>query len=223
MTGQNRQQVTGNGQQASGDRRPASDALARFRRAHRRAFTYLELVMVMIILAIVAVAAKPRVVEVVQREKLRRAAHKLRLDMKLLQGEALRIGVPTALGIDPAGEFYVLWYYRSVASKWRFLSTYEPEIPSVFCLGCEPDYRVAIETVSDGSKSIQFDGYGLPEKDLTITLSLGTLRADVKVTAASGVIESGDVYDAGDWKGNQATRWPTKSDAKGTAPGSTDE
>ncbi|GIK15881.1 MAG: hypothetical protein BroJett003_08450 [Planctomycetota bacterium] len=189
----------------------------------RRAFTYLELVMVMIILAIVAVAAKPRVVEVVQREKLRRAAHKLRLDMKLLQGEALRLGTPTALGIDAAREFHALWWYRASSSKWRFLNTYEPEIPAVFCLGYEPDYRVAIETVSDGSKFIEFDRYGLPAKDLTITLSLGTLRVDVKVTAASGVIESGDIYDAGVWKGNQATGWPTKSDAKGTAPGSTDE
>lgn len=188
------------------------------RAARLRAFTLTELAVVLAITAIMMAIAQPRLAQVMVRDRLRRAATKLKTDIRALQSEAVRARNKTGLGFDADDEFYVLWEYNPTNSKWRVLDRLEPQVSGCTSLGMDRDYKTAIHAPA-AIGYVTFDAYGMTAADNTLTLGIGLLRIDVKIEAASGKVTVGDLYEVVTATPNVVTAWPTRSDMKATAPG----
>jgi len=188
------------------------------------AFTLVELAVVLVIVSIVLMIAQPRFAGAVQRDRLKRTAFKIQTDLRTLQSEAIRRRSPTALGVGADQEFYVLWYYRAAALKWRTLEYLGPQTAYMNPVGMNQDYGVAIEGLSTGDSYLVFDAYGVPAKNTVLTLGYGTLRVQVTIDAATGKISVGDLYEyVGAKIAFTAVSCPTRAAINATAPGAVEE
>lgn len=187
-------------------------------RRARDGFTLIELMVVLCIMAIVAMIAQPRLARTIQRDRVRRAGQKLATDARLLQSEAVRLRTPTALGFNPAADFYTLWYFKTSSASWKPLDYLAPRIQGLTSYAMDADYKVAIDRLASGATAIKFDRYGMPTSDEVVTVGLGKLRIDVYFEAGTGNITVGSLYEAGTSTNPTQTAWPDDSAIKGTAP-----
>ena len=171
----------------------------------RRAYSLVELVAVLAIMAVAMAIAQPRMAGYVTRDRLSRSARRVQMDMRLAQNEAVRRRTWMGVGFSPALDFYAVWrwdpnaitpqaWLRAAASHRIGDADAEAALrDQVVALGADPDYLVGIVSTSFDGNRLVFDAYGIPSAGGSIVLGVGKLRVTVTVNGATGTPTIGDL------------------------------
>jgi prepilin-type N-terminal cleavage/methylation domain-containing protein len=150
----------------------------RKRPARRRAFTLVELVVVILLMGIFAAVAAPTFFDSLMFHRVESAARRFKADLELAQQTARltsRAQTITVLGST----------YSATASVTDFDrpgETYTVDLS-------QPPYALSVVAANfDGSTQITFDGYGRPSSGGTIILEIGTLRCTLDIDPTTGQV-----------------------------------
>ena len=143
----------------------------------RRAFTIVEALFVLVILAILSAIAVPRCAGFVANQQLEGAARRLTADLSLAQREARRKSASQTVTFDVAHSTYQL-----VGMK-------HPDHPSqafVINLSAEP-YKARIVSASFGvSPQLTYDGFGTPSSAGQVVIAVGASQKTINVDVGTG-------------------------------------
>jgi prepilin-type N-terminal cleavage/methylation domain-containing protein len=152
---------------------------ANFRPARQRAaFSLLELVMVVAILAVAAAIAAPRYTQATARYRSRVAAHRIAADLALASRSARTAGAARTVTFSPAGGVYTiagLADFRNPAANYRVDLTGEP-----YCA------QLSSARFAGGGPVVVFDGYGTADSDGTVDVQVGDAACTVVFSAVTG-------------------------------------
>ena len=151
----------------------------------RQAFSLAELVIVVTIMGIVLAIAQPKLVSALERDRVRRSANKLTMDLRLAQSEAIRQQQGVAVKFSTDYDSYRL---VGLAPGAGGSTGYEVH------LGADDDYRTCIDEARFGKRlDVTFDRYGAPDNGGTVVLGIRRTRITVTVDAGTGRATVGDL------------------------------
>ncbi len=143
----------------------------------RRAFTLLELVVVLAIIAIVSAIAAPRYAGATQRFRADVAARRVASDLLYVRNSARAASRSYSVVFDVPGSSYSV---SGLADPQRGGSNY------VVALGSEP-YACFLASASfGGGGTLTFNGYGRPSAAGSAVLQSGSQRRRITVDGESG-------------------------------------
>lgn len=149
-------------------------------RCRARAFTLIELVIVMMIVAVVAAIAVPRYQLATARYRALGAARRIAADIEGLRQQAVA---------------------RSLGHRFRFRNTTTYQLTDNTAgwagatvksvdLSLEP-YRARVSSLDLGNDGeLLFNGFGVPDGAATITIAAGVASAQVSVNASTGAVSA---------------------------------
>lgn len=139
-----------------------------------RAFTLIELVVVLMILGIVAGVAAPRYADAIAQTHVDAAAHRVAADIRYARSEARRTSRATTITFADATDSYAL---TGVANLDRSTRAYQVDLSG------EP-YEVQMDSVDfGGGASLSFDAYGAPDAVGYVRLQRGGHRIAITCNA----------------------------------------
>ncbi len=144
-----------------------------------RGFSLLELLLVLAILAVVAAVATPRYGRASGRYRADLAARRVMADLRLAQSCAKAASSSRTVSFSTAG------------SQYQLLSVPAPDgAPGDYAvvLSAEPYQADLTNADFGGSPQVIFDGWGLPSKGGTVTLTAGGEQRTVVVDGVTGRI-----------------------------------
>lgn len=145
----------------------------------RRAFSLLELVLVLVILGIAAAIAVPRHAAALARYRAQTCARRVEADLARARSLAQETSSDQAVVFDPAADCYTL-------AGWD--DPDRPGQPYTVALGGDP-HRADLVAASFGSGStVTFNGYGLPQDGGTVTVQAGDYAWTVSVDGETGEV-----------------------------------
>ncbi len=143
------------------------------------AFSLFELLLVLAIMAVVAAVAAPRYGRASGRYRADLAARRVMADLRLAQSCAKAASAPRTVS------------FATATGRYQLLSIPAPDgVPGDYTvvLSAEP-YQADLTNVSfDGGPEVIFNGWGLPNKGGTVTLSAGGEQRTVVVDGVTGRI-----------------------------------
>lgn len=141
------------------------------------AFSLLEMVLVVGIVATLSAIALPRYTGALLRHRLETAARRIAADFALARHQAERSGVDQQMLFDVSGDTYELPGIGHLNDPTVDYSVDLREAP----------YRARLVSADfGGSQAVTFDGYGVPDSGGTIVVAVGASEMTVKVIAADG-------------------------------------
>ncbi len=171
----------------------------RLRSDRTRAFSLMEVVIVIAVMTTILVIAQPRVAEALQRQRLRGAVDVLVADLKLARSEAIRMRTYTLVVFDTTKDRYAAWYIDTSADPPAWAVMQDPLMPRrrmVVELGADPDRGADILLASfEDVSAVGFDPYGSAIQGGGIVLGLGRLRVEAKMGAGTGGVNVGPMYE----------------------------
>ena len=117
------------------------------------AFSLLELVLVVAIIAILASMAVPRYGHAVLRYRADAAARRVVADLEVARKRAIHAGAARTVSFDAAADSYQLA---------GMMDPVRPSLPYVVSLGDEPYGATIVSVDFGGETQVTFDAYGLP-------------------------------------------------------------
>ncbi len=160
----------------------------------RRAFTLLELLIVVVILGIIGASVVP-MVSSSQDAQCAAAARALAADIELVQSEALARQAPVALVFSPDNQRYAV-----VLDQGQDLDAYESLTPLEHPSRPGQDYEVSLASDLNlpelivnavdfgGSRYVVFDSVGSPDVGGTVTLVAGDASLTITVEPITGAV-----------------------------------
>ncbi len=151
---------------------------------NHRGFTLIELVMIIVILGILALASMPKTTAE-PRVKLEAACQKIALDLRYAQEMAMAQQVRFGISFDPVNEAYFV-YRVSIATKAR-----DPQTRNNFNVSFVTlDEFKGIDIVSTNfSNKVEFDSTGAPyDGNGSILLSQGVITVQTSDSAYSRTV-----------------------------------
>jgi prepilin-type N-terminal cleavage/methylation domain-containing protein len=147
------------------------------RRPAVRAFTLLELVAVLLVLAIVGAMAAPRFAEASGRQRVDAAARRIAADLALARRQARTAGAAQSVTFTPALNDYELAALQSLENS---------KDPYIVELDRAP-YDATLYSADFGGKvEVTFDGYGVPDSGGTVEVRVGPFSRTVTLDIDSG-------------------------------------
>ena len=143
----------------------------------RRAFTLVEVVMVMLIMTFVGAMALPRWANGTARYRVDLAAQRIVADLLYAQSRANYSSTPVTLT------------FSTTSNSYQIVGLADPDHPSATYtvnLATEPYRAVLSSAVFGNSTAITFDGFGKPAAGGTVVLTVGTRQHTITVEATSG-------------------------------------
>jgi prepilin-type N-terminal cleavage/methylation domain-containing protein len=145
---------------------------------NRRAFTLVELVVVVLLMGIFAAVATPKFNAALSRSRVEAACQRIKADLAWARQTALTKSAAQAV------EFFISpakYTVTGVADLDRSTAAYSIALD-------DTTYRTSVVSATLGSDAIvQFDRYGQPDSGGTITLRSGGVTRTVTIDAATGV------------------------------------
>ncbi len=142
-----------------------------------RAFTFAELVVVLLIIGLFTAIAAPRAASSMSNYRAEVAAYRIVADLDYARRNARTTGANQMVSFDQVGRSYLLF---GVADLDRSGNTYTVELS-------EEPYRLrAVKADFGGTTAVIFDGYGLPDSGGTIKISSGSRAMTVTLDADTG-------------------------------------
>jgi len=161
-------------------------------------FTLIEVVAVLAIMAIVLAIAQPRLYGFLQRDRIRRAAHRVAMDLRATQSEAIKQRTQTAVTYLPDSDAYTMWCGDPSDGSWSIMQRQSARANSTrVYLSSDPDYRVGIASADfGGATDVVFDEYGVPSAGGSIVVGIQMLCITVTVDPVTGRVTVGDLLEA---------------------------
>lgn len=143
----------------------------------RRAYSLLEVSLVIALVGVIAMVAVPKMANSLARQRVRQAAFRVVADLTVAQARA------SALSASQTIEF------SSASARYRIAGMTDPDNPAsmhMVHLGGEP-FHVRIESADfGGNETLIFDGFGYPDSGGTIVLTSGSVKVSVNVDPNTG-------------------------------------
>lgn len=140
--------------------------------APARAFTLMELVVVMSIISIVTAIAAPRYFNSLQSYRVKSAAQRVHADLEYAQMKAKSTSSSRTVQFKPNTNRYSIAGEAGLKDSSTSYIVYLGEAP----------YHAGIHSIDlGGDKQITFDGYGNPDTNGVIILGAGSFRAAVMI------------------------------------------
>jgi prepilin-type N-terminal cleavage/methylation domain-containing protein len=137
----------------------------------RRAFTIIELVIVMLVMGILASAAAPRYVDALAAYRVNAAASRVAADLRMVRHQAQKTSIAQTLLFDAASNLYLS---TTMADMNR------PSAAYVVNLGTS-EYATDVTATTFSGGMVQFDIYGRPTGAGSVSLRSGTRVRTVSV------------------------------------------
>ncbi len=144
-----------------------------------RAFSLLEIVTVLAIIAIVSAIAVPRFASAAARYQAEAAARRIVADMKLAQARAYSTSASVEVWFDAIGH---------TVSIPTITSFDDANAEYVTELSAEPYQAELVDANFAGDTKVIFDIYGQPNADGRVIVKVGQTRATIIVDKATGEI-----------------------------------
>lgn len=146
-------------------------------RVARGAFTIVEALMVMVILAIFVMIAVPRYAAFTATEQVEGAARRITADLALAQRHARRTSASQMVTFTVA------------SSKYSLVGMTHPDHPGQsfeIGIGDEP-YRARIVSASfGGDATLVYDGFGKPDSGGQVVIAVGAYQKTIQVDTGTG-------------------------------------
>lgn len=153
--------------------------VAAFAARSRRAFSLLELIVVLAIVAVLGAIAAPRYSFALQRYRLEMAANRVASDINLARSLARAKGSTATISFAPSTSTYAI---AGLTSTDRASEAFGVD------LSREP-FGVTIQSVDfAGTRTLTIKGYGVPTSGGTVHLTRGSLTKVVTVASGSGEV-----------------------------------
>ena len=149
-----------------------------------RAFTYLELILVIAILGIVAGIAVPRFGNFVAHRHIDAAATRIATDLAFARQRAKFSGTQHKV------------MFQIPQNRYQFTEMDDPDHPGrpyVVPLAEEPYNATIISADFGGDVEVVFDGYGVPDSGGTLVLAVGYYRKTLTLDAQTGRVTVSDL------------------------------
>ena len=145
----------------------------------RRAFSLIELMLVVAIMAVFAAMAAPRYTDALYRYRADAAARRIAADLTMAQSKARSLATSRSVVFSISGKSYQIPNETDLNLSGGAYSVN---------LGSAP-YYVAIGTVSfNGNASVTFNGYGVPNNAGSVQVTAGNVVRTISIDSASGVV-----------------------------------
>jgi prepilin-type N-terminal cleavage/methylation domain-containing protein len=145
----------------------------------RRAFSLMELVVVLAIVAITAAIAAPRYANAIARYRAETAARRVAADLAYARSLARQTSADQTVVFDPPTDVYTL---AGVDDPDR------PGQPYTVALADRPYHADLTAASFGGVKSVTFDGFGTPSSGGTVTIRVGDYLYTLTVEADTGAV-----------------------------------
>jgi prepilin-type N-terminal cleavage/methylation domain-containing protein len=146
--------------------------------ARQHAFTIVELVLVLAIIAVLSAIAMPRYSSSIQNFRAAAAARRIAADISMARTQARAASASRTIAFDTA----LLQYTVSGALAIDSTGVYTVRLN-------EPPYRCPGLTVMlTSGPNLTFNGYGVPSGGGTITVSAGRAARTISVNAGTGEV-----------------------------------
>ena len=143
------------------------------------AFSLIELMLVVAIMAVFAAMAAPRYTDALHRYRADAAARRVAADLTMAQSKARSLATSRSVVFNVSGKSYQV---PNEADLNLSGSAYTVN------LGTTP-YYVAIGTVSfNGNASVTFNGYGVPDNAGSVQVTAGSVVRTISIDSASGIV-----------------------------------
>ena len=144
----------------------------------RRGFSFLEIVIVVLITAIMVAIAMPRWSGSLQKFRVSNAAARIVADLSLAQSAAYCSSTSKTVTFTVGSSQYVV---SGVAPLQRASGTYLVQLNNDL-------YQSTLSTVwgQTGTQTITFNGFGLPDKGGSIVVVSGNMQKTIVVDSSSG-------------------------------------
>ncbi|MCK4661092.1 MAG: prepilin-type N-terminal cleavage/methylation domain-containing protein [Phycisphaerae bacterium] len=149
--------------------------------AHTRAFSLLELAIVVMIISLLATIAVPRYANAIAQQRVEAAARRIALDLEGARRRARATSSSQAVQFSLANSSYTL---AGVSDMDQADSTYTVEMS-------KPPYEATIITANFAdSTEITFDGYGTPLDGAggSVVVQVGTRAKTITVDGETGQV-----------------------------------
>ncbi|MCH7595422.1 MAG: prepilin-type N-terminal cleavage/methylation domain-containing protein [Planctomycetes bacterium] len=145
----------------------------------RRAFTIIEVLMVVFIIGVISTLAVPRYSNFVAQHRAESAARRIAADIALARRHARLTSTSQTIQFDVSNNRYVVSGMSSLDNPAGFYTV---------SLADEP-YGASIASISLDSNdngTITFDGYGVPNTGGSIVVGVGVYSRTIQIDAATG-------------------------------------
>jgi|SRR5581483_6447602 len=146
-----------------------------------RAFSLIELMLVIAILAVVSAIALPRYSNSLQIYRANLAAKRVAADLQMAQFRARSLSTTRTITFTASSNSYQIAGEADLISSSATYTVQLADLP----------YRATIRSVqfgTNGVSSISFNGYGMPNSAGSLTLSSGNVTKTITVAAQTGAI-----------------------------------
>ncbi len=146
-------------------------------RSARGGFTFVELVLATVILAIFAGITVPRYANFATRQRAEAVAQRIRLDLTLARRQARFSSSNQQIIFDVDADKYVLSNMQDMD---------DPAEEYVVSLRDEPYKARIVSAEFGGDTQVIFDGYGMPDTGGTVIVQVGVYQKTVTVDGQTG-------------------------------------
>lgn len=143
----------------------------------RKAFSLVELIVVLAIVGIISAVAIPRFAGAATRQRARAAARRVEADLNRLRSHAFQTSTKQGVVFDTTTHAYAM------------AGMSDPDLPGkyyVVSLADEPYLATIVEANFSGSPKFEYDGYGKPSVGGKVLVSAGGEQATVIVKTDTG-------------------------------------
>lgn len=144
---------------------------------YRRAFSLVEVVLVLAILAILAAIAAPRYGTAVSRYQAEMAARRVVADLALARSRARISSTQHTVAFTPAADQYQLPGVADLKNS---------SVDYLVDLSTRPYYADLVSADFGGDATVVFDGYGTPDSSGQIVIEVGDIQKIIALDQDTG-------------------------------------
>jgi len=149
------------------------------------AFTMVEMVLVLVIIALVAGIAMPRFSQAIARQQLEGAVRRVTADLAYAQKRATQTSTPQTVMFDITSGIYVLNQTpdpNNASQTYMVDLTHEPYNATINNV----EFKAAAD--ASGDPVVIFDIYGTPDSGGTLTITVGKKSTIMTLNAQTGKV-----------------------------------
>ena len=142
-----------------------------------RAFSLVEMILILVIIALMAAIAAPRYSQFIANQQIEGAARRVSADLALAQHDAKQSSSSRTVTFDLITSSYQLY---GVKDPNRVGRDYQVKLS-------EEPYRARIVSASfGGNAQLVFDGFGSPDTGGSVVIGVGNLRKTIDIDPVTG-------------------------------------